>query len=120
MNPYLHTPFDLTGRVALVTGGGRGLGKEMARIFAAAGADVLLCSRTESQLQATAQELAAESGRRIEYVTADMAVRAEAVRLAEAALQRMGRIDILVSNAGHNVRNLWTRCATRTGTVSSS
>jgi NAD(P)-dependent dehydrogenase (short-subunit alcohol dehydrogenase family) len=103
MNAYLHTPFDLTGRIALVTGGGRGLGKEMARIFAAAGADVLLCSRTESQLQATAQELAAESGRRIEYLTADMAVRAEAVRLAETALKRMGRIDILVSNAGHNV-----------------
>jgi len=103
MNPYLHTPFDLTGRVALVTGGGRGLGKEMARIFAAAGADVLLCSRTQSQLQATAQELAAETGRRIEYLTADMAVRVEAARLAQEALGRMGRIDILVSNAGHNV-----------------
>ena len=103
MNPYLHTPFDLTDRVALVTGGGRGLGKEMARIFAEAGADVLLCSRTQSQLQATAQELAAESGRRIEYLVADMAVRAEAARLAQEALGRMGRIDILVSNAGHNV-----------------
>ena len=75
----------------------------MARIFAVAGADVLLCSRTKSELQATAQELAAESGRRIEYLTADMAVRAEAVRLAQEALGRMGRIDILVSNAGHNV-----------------
>jgi NAD(P)-dependent dehydrogenase (short-subunit alcohol dehydrogenase family) len=100
---YQNTPFDLTGRTALVTGGGRGLGKEMARILAQAGADVLLCSRTKSQLRETATELARESGRRIEYLTADMAIRAEAERLAQAALERMGRIDILVSNAGYNI-----------------
>lgn len=100
---YQNTPFDLTGRIALVTGGGRGLGKEFARIFAQAGADVMLCSRTEAQLRETALELAAQTGRRIEYLAADMSIRSEASRLAQDAMEKMGRVDILVSNAGYNI-----------------
>lgn len=100
---YQNTPFDLTGRTALVTGGGRGLGKEFARIFAQAGAGVMICSRTESQLRDTTRELAAETGRHIEYLTADMSIRSEAARLAQAAVEQMGKIDILVSNAGYNI-----------------
>jgi NAD(P)-dependent dehydrogenase (short-subunit alcohol dehydrogenase family) len=103
MHSYENTPFDLRGRTALVVGAGRGLGKEMARILAQAGAEVLICSRTEGQLQEAAQELSRETGRRVEYVTADMAVRSEATRLVQAATERMGKIDVLICNAGYNV-----------------
>jgi len=94
--------FDLSGRVALVTGGSRGLGKAMARIFAQAGADVFLSSRHESELAPTATEIAKESSVRAEYLVADMTDRDDVRRLAETAVARLGKIDILVNNAGGN------------------
>jgi NAD(P)-dependent dehydrogenase (short-subunit alcohol dehydrogenase family) len=103
MNPFRDTPFDLSGRSALVTGGGRGLGKEMARLLAKAGAEVAVCSRTESQISATARELAREAGVRIESLVADVGRRPEAERLAREATERLGKIDILISNAGWNI-----------------
>ena len=103
MNRYQDTPVNLSGRSALVTGGGRGLGKEMARILARAGADVMICSRTEAQLRSTARELAEDTGGRIEWVVADTARREEAARLVAATNERLGKVDILISNAGHNV-----------------
>jgi NAD(P)-dependent dehydrogenase (short-subunit alcohol dehydrogenase family) len=99
---FQNTPFDLSGRVALVTGGGRGLGRAMAAIFARAGADLVLSSRSEDQLRATAEELRSQSGVRVEYVVADMLRRADVSRLGDEAEQRLGRVDILVNNAGHN------------------
>lgn len=100
---YTGTPFDLSGRSALVTGGSRGLGKEMARLLATAGADVAICGRTESQLKNTAQELTQQTGRRIETLVADVGKRAETERLAQDAVARLGKIDILISNAGWNI-----------------
>ncbi len=97
------TLFDLTGRVALVTGGSRGLGKAMATIFAEAGAAVLISSRRESELQAAAAEIRDKTAARVEYVVADMTRREEVQRLADAAVAVMGQIDILVNNAGANV-----------------
>ena len=97
------TLFDLTGRVALVTGGSRGLGKSMARGFAEAGAHVLISSRNEDELRQTAGELASGVSSRIEWAVADMVDRADVDALAETALQRFGRVDILVNNAGSNV-----------------
>jgi NAD(P)-dependent dehydrogenase (short-subunit alcohol dehydrogenase family) len=98
------SPFDLTGRAALVTGGSRGLGLAIARAFAEAGADVLLSSRHEPELAAAAAEITrAAPGRRAEWIAADLTRRGEAPRLARAALERLGRIDILVANAGTNV-----------------
>ncbi len=97
------TIFDLSGRVALVTGGGRGLGKVMARTFAEAGADVMICSRSEDQLAAAATEIAAEAGARVECLTVDMTRRDDVRRLAETTVERLGKVDILVNNAGHNV-----------------
>jgi NAD(P)-dependent dehydrogenase (short-subunit alcohol dehydrogenase family) len=94
--------FSLTGRVALVTGGSRGLGKAMARIFAQAGADVFLSSRHENELAPTVAEIAKESGVRAEYLVADMTDRGEVRRLAETAVARLGKVDILVNNAGGN------------------
>src|SRR5690242_7356596 len=100
---FKDTPFDLTGRSALVTGGGRGLGKEMARLLARAGAEIAICSRTESQLHKTAQELAKETGSRVEPLVADVGNRAEAEQLARDAVGRLGKVDVLISNAGWNI-----------------
>jgi NAD(P)-dependent dehydrogenase (short-subunit alcohol dehydrogenase family) len=100
---YKNTPFDLTGRSALVTGGSRGLGREMARLLAIAGAEIAICSRTEPEIKAAARELAQETGARIEPLVADVGKRAEAERLAREAVARLGKIDILISNAGWNI-----------------
>jgi NAD(P)-dependent dehydrogenase (short-subunit alcohol dehydrogenase family) len=94
--------FDLTGKVALVTGGSKGLGKEMARCFALAGADVLISSRSEKELQSALQYILAGTGRKGQAIPADLGKRGEAERLAGAALKAMGRVDILVNNAGSN------------------
>jgi NAD(P)-dependent dehydrogenase (short-subunit alcohol dehydrogenase family) len=94
--------FDLSGKMALVTGGSKGLGKAMARGFAEAGADVVISSRHENELRAALEEILQGTGRRGRYVVADMSRRAEAGRLAKAALDQMGRVDILVNNAGTN------------------
>jgi len=95
--------FDLSGRVALVTGGSKGLGKAMATGFAQAGADVVISSRHEDELQETAKEIRSGVTTRIEYVVADMTRRDEASLLASAAIERMSRVDILVNNAGSNL-----------------
>ena len=96
------TLFDLTGRVALVTGGSKGLGKAMARAFAEAGADILISSRHENELKKALDEIGQGTAGRREYVVADMTNRREVVRLAEEAIGRLGRVDILVNNAGGN------------------
>jgi NAD(P)-dependent dehydrogenase (short-subunit alcohol dehydrogenase family) len=95
--------FDLAGRVALITGGSKGLGKAMATIFAEAGAAVVISSRHEGELQAAAAEIRAKGAAGVEFVTADMTRRDDVRRLADTAIERMGKIDILVNNAGYNV-----------------
>ena len=94
--------FDLTGRVALVTGGNKGLGKAMARGFAEAGADVVIASRHENELKAALEEILAGTGRRGAYCVTDVSVRDEVKKLAQFALEKMGKVDILVNNAGMN------------------
>lgn len=95
--------FDLTGRTALITGGSKGLGKAMARVFAEAGADVFLCSRSETELRSAAVEIGDGLQARVEWMVADLADQRQAEALAQAALARFGHIDILVNNAGSNV-----------------
>ena len=94
--------FDLTGKVALVTGGNKGLGKAMARGFAEAGADVVIASRHGDELKAALDEILSGTGRRGVYVVADMANRDDVKNLARTAIDQMGKIDILVNNAGMN------------------
>jgi NAD(P)-dependent dehydrogenase (short-subunit alcohol dehydrogenase family) len=94
--------FNLTGKTALVTGGSKGLGKAMARGFAEAGADVVISSRHENELRAALDDILKGTGRKGHYVVADMTKRDDVKRLAQAALERTGRIDILVNNAGTN------------------
>lgn len=94
--------FDLTGRVALVTGGSKGLGKAMARGFAEAGANVVISSRHEEELRAAAKEIAEGTKAQVQYFVADMTQRDEVRKLADKALGAFGRVDILVNNAGSN------------------
>ncbi|MCW2884378.1 MAG: short-chain dehydrogenase/reductase [Streptosporangiaceae bacterium] len=91
--------FDLTGKVALVTGGSRGLGLEMVRAFAAAGADVVITSRKLDACEAAAQEVR-KLGRRALPVAAHVAHWPDLDRLADVAYAEFGRVDILVNNAG--------------------
>lgn len=94
--------FDLSGRVALVTGGSKGLGKAMARGFAEHGADVMICSRKEDELKAAKAEIGDGLDVRVEYRVTDMTSRAEVKALADDTLARFGKVDILVNNAGSN------------------
>ena len=95
MNGY----FDLSGQVALVTGGSRGLGAEMARAFARHGADVIVTSRKIESCQAIADEIAA-MGRQSLAHACHVGRWADIDALVEAAYARFGRVDILVNNAG--------------------
>ena len=99
----MHGLFDLRGKVALVTGGSKGLGKAMALGLAEAGARLFLCSRHADELAAAGQEIAAATGVEVAWDTADMSRRDECDRLAQAALACFGQIDILINNAGSNV-----------------
>jgi 3-oxoacyl-[acyl-carrier protein] reductase len=91
---------NLEGRVALVTGGGRGIGRAIALTLAEAGADVAVnyCERAEAA-EATADQIRG-LGRRAEVVQADVSRAADAARLVEATEGRLGPIDILINNAG--------------------
>jgi len=95
--------FDLTGKVALVTGGSKGLGQAMARGLAEAGADIVISSRHENELRPALDAILTGTGRRGKYVVADMSKRDDVQRLARTALEQLGRVDILVNNAGTNV-----------------
>lgn len=97
-----HELFDLSGRVALVTGGSKGLGQAIARGFAEAGANVIISSRHEDELRASLTEITAGLDVRGKYFVADMTSRPDVQGLATDALQAFGRVDILVNNAGSN------------------
>src|SRR5262245_60393987 len=96
--------FDLTGRVAIVTGGSKGLGLAMAQGLASAGADVVLVSRHEDQAKAVAAEIATAYCRKAIGIQADVTVPAEVDALVARVLKELGRIDILINNAGINIR----------------
>jgi NAD(P)-dependent dehydrogenase (short-subunit alcohol dehydrogenase family) len=95
--------FGLSGRVALITGGSKGLGKAMARGLAEAGADIVISSRHEGELRSALDDILQGTGRRGRLVVADMTKRDDVLRLARTAVEQMGHIDILINNAGTNV-----------------
>ncbi len=95
--------FDLTGRVAVITGTSRGIGRELALGFAEAGATVVGCARSHEAAEKTAAELRSK-GHDTLPVMADVAMPEGAETLIAAAVRRYGRLDILVCNAGVNVK----------------
>src|SRR3974377_611929 len=94
--------FNLTGKVALVTGGSKGLGKAMARGLVEAGADIVISSRHENELKPALEEILRGTDRKGRYIVADMSKRTDVLHLARTTLELMGRVDILVNNAGTN------------------
>lgn len=91
---------DLTGKTALVTGAGKGIGRAIALALAAQGVRVALLARTETDLQAVAQEINDANGPAAVVVTADVADRAAVDAAVAQALEQLGSIDILINNAG--------------------
>ena len=89
----------LDEKVAVVTGGGTGIGKGIARAFATEGADLVIASRNRARLDATADELR-DLGADVLVVTADVADESQVVALFEQVVERFGRLDILVNNSG--------------------
>ena len=96
----LENPFDLSGRVAIVTGGGTGIGEAIAHVLARYGADVVVASRKLEKLEAVAREVSAATGRRCLPVTTDVRDEEQVKAMVERTVAELGRIDILVNNAG--------------------
>src|SRR5262245_40095293 len=90
----------LKNKVALVAAGSRGLGRAVAEELAAEGASLLLCAREPQALTETAAAIAENTNTHVLAVPADVTVVEDIKRLVEAGLDRFGRIDILVTNAG--------------------
>ncbi len=91
---------DLTGRVAIVTGGGTGIGAATARMLAEHGADVAIAARTESDLERTSEAVERATGRRCLAVPTDVKDETQVTRLVQQTVGELGRVDILVNNAG--------------------
>lgn len=96
--------FDLSGRAAIVTGGSKGLGSAMAAGLASAGANVILASRHADEAEATAREIASDFGVKAVGVAADVTSAADVDQLVTRAIQEFGKVDILINNAGINIR----------------
>jgi 2-deoxy-D-gluconate 3-dehydrogenase len=90
---------QLSNKIALVTGGGRGLGRAIALAFAEAGADIAVASRTRSELEEVAKEIASRNRRGL-AVEADVTDSASVAQMVQAARKEFGRIDVLVNSAG--------------------
>jgi len=97
--PTINELFSLTGRVAIVTGGSRGLGREMAEGLAEAGASLMLCARRPEWLTPTVEEMRAR-GFRVEAMVCDVARPADVQAVVDRTISTLGKVDILVNNAG--------------------
>jgi NAD(P)-dependent dehydrogenase (short-subunit alcohol dehydrogenase family) len=91
--------FSLDGRVAIITGGGTGIGRGAALVLAEHGADIVLAARRPEPLESTAKEIEA-LGRRALAVPTDVTIPAQCQRLVDITLEELGRVDVLVNNAG--------------------
>jgi 2-dehydro-3-deoxy-D-gluconate 5-dehydrogenase len=101
LSSRIQQQFDLDGKVAIVTGGARGIGKGIATILAGAGANVMLADVNMEGANETVKEIRAAGGKAA-AVRADVTVVADASKLVEATVKEFGRLDILVNNAGYS------------------
>ena len=90
---------ELQGKVAIVTGGSKGIGKAIALELAKEGVDVAIASRSKGPLEKTAKELSEETGRKITPIVADMTIWDDVQNMVETTLSTLGKVDILVNNA---------------------
>ncbi len=97
--------FDLTGQVALITGASKGLGKEMAFALAEAGSDLVIGARTEADIAQARDEISAATGRKVVSCVLDVTNRASVDAAVGLAVDTFSRVDILINNAGTNVRS---------------
>lgn len=96
--------FDLDGKVALVTGAGRGIGRAISEGLANAGADIVLVARTEEQIRQAAEEITETTGRKTLALVCDVTDQHSVQSTVSQAIEQFGHIDILVNNAGTSVR----------------
>lgn len=99
MTKHIKDLFDLTGKTAIVTGGSRGIGVEMAEGLAEAGANLMLCARREEWLTETVETFRGK-GFNVEGVTCDVAVEADVQSVVDATIEKFGAVDVLINNAG--------------------
>jgi len=98
--------FSLKGKVAIVTGGNGGIGKGITRGFAGVGADVVIAARNSKKTAEAAAEIKKESGVRVLEVEVDVKQESQINTMAKKVLDAFGRIDVLVNNAGMNIRKM--------------
>ena len=99
---------ELSGKRALVSGGSRGIGKQVARPLALEGASVAIAARNQNRLDATAAELAAESGQQVVATTVDTTDGDSVLRMGDAVVAMLGGIDILVNAAARAHLRPWS------------
>jgi len=99
MAKHIKDLFDLTGKTAIVTGGSRGIGVEMAEGLAEAGANLMLCARREEWLNETVEEFRGK-GFTVEGKPCDVSKEADVQTVVDATIEKFGKIDILINNAG--------------------
>ena len=99
-SPHIKELFDLSGKVALVTGGARNLGYDMALALAEAGAEVAIASRTLDNARESAARIAKDTGKRVMAFQCDVRDESNVGSMVDAVLKEFARIDILVNNAG--------------------
>ena len=99
MAKHIKDLFDLTGKTAIVTGGSRGIGVEMAEGLAEAGASLMLCARREEWLNETVEAFRAK-GYTVEGKTCDVSKEADVQSVVDATIEKFGKVDILINNAG--------------------
>ncbi len=99
MTAHVKELFDLSGRVALVTGGSRGLGLEMAEGLAEAGASLMLCARREEWLEPTVKEMRGR-GFKVEGMLCDVVNQEQVQTVVDKTIEAFGKVDILINNAG--------------------
>ena len=102
--------FDLTNQVAIITGGGRGLGKQIAEVYAEMGCQLALCSRKKENCDEVAKTMSHEYGVKAESYALDVTDEAQVEEVVGQVLKDFGQIDILVNNSRATGVPQWKKC----------
>jgi NAD(P)-dependent dehydrogenase (short-subunit alcohol dehydrogenase family) len=111
--------FDLNGRVAFITGAGRGIGRGIGEVLAEAGADIILNALTGRYVESNAREIASATGRRVIPIVADVTVPGEVQKAVDAVISEFGHIDVLVNCLGDAIRQPLVKLPDKDGKAAS-